>query len=93
MKAIESVNWDTVDLDKILGDYIELPDGTQHYIEMEMLIWQCLEFMKKRGHTVDSIAKDAFDTMKRHPGSEFDGIFKTAIMAYCREWVRINHGR
>jgi hypothetical protein len=93
MEAISKVDWDTVDYDKIIGDYLIFAGGTRHYIEMDMLHWYWLQFMLRKGQTVDNIARHAREVMAECPGSDFDELVRAGILAYGREWVRLTEGR
>jgi hypothetical protein len=97
MQAIEKVNWDAVDYDKIIGDYLPMPDGSQHYIEMDMLHWYTLDFMsKQRPDAPAKLVKDTLKLLVDAPDveeGEFDDLLKIGIMAWGREWIRQTEGR
>ncbi|QCI63956.1 hypothetical protein [Phreatobacter stygius] len=97
MKAIEKVDWETVDFDKVVGDYVPLPDGSQHYIEMDMLHWHVLLFIAERGEPLEDVAQDALNVIADTPGTNFeehfDELFKAGIMAFGRQWVLLTTGK
>lgn len=97
MQAIENVNWDTVDYDKVIGDYLPMPDGSKHYIEMDMLYWYTLDFMiKQRPDALTTSIRITLDLLRENPDAGddyFDELFKIGIMAWGREWIRQTEGR
>lgn len=93
MSAIEKVDWDTVDFDLVVGDYIEMPDGTQHYIEMTMLHWYWLDFMGQQEVSVQEAVKMAENVLKDCPDANFDDVLRLGLLAWGREWTLQTEGR
>ena len=92
MRFFEKVDWDTVDYDKVVGHQVPLPDGSQHFIEMDMLHWYWVEFMQEQGETIEDVIAEALDILTEEPDTDLDELIKTGILAWGREWVRITEG-
>jgi hypothetical protein len=92
MKAIEKINWETADLDKVIGDYIPMLDGSEHYIELDLLHWNLLQFMMERGDAYQEMIKD---TLEAAAGVTefFDVLIREGIFTFNREYIRIATGR
>lgn len=92
MKAIEKINWDTADLDMVIGDYIPMLDGSEHYIEMDLLHWALLKFMMERGDAYQSLLKDVQE-LKPIDAEQFDHLVRFGIFRFNREYIRFTTGR
>jgi elongation factor P--beta-lysine ligase len=92
MSTILNVNWDTVDYDKKVADYINMPDGTQRVIEMTMLHWYIVSFMTEHGYTpLSDLINDIVEELNADPEAdfeeEFDDLLRLAIMTWGRTWI------
>ncbi|MCW2308958.1 hypothetical protein [Rhodobium gokarnense] len=58
---------------------------------MTYLHWYSLEFMMKRGHTVEGVAQDVIDAIQENSGDfrRFDECFRTAVYSYISERVKM----
>jgi hypothetical protein len=81
MEAISKVDWDTIDYDKAIGDYLVFADGTRHYIEMDMQHWYWRKFLLRKGQKVDNIARHAREVMTECSGYDSDEMVRASILA------------
>ncbi len=104
MDALENFDWKRLEqadvrlelLDKIVGSYIPMPDGSQHYVEIPMYAWYWLrrmhtsesEFKSFAQETLDAIAEADLETESQYTGdewnAEFQHVYQTLIMAKAR---------
>lgn len=101
MDSIVNVNWDTVDWDLEVANYIRMPDGTQRILTMSMLHWYWVQFMEEHGETrFRDLIRDALKAMEieytpTDPDwdEDFDYLVKHGIMAWARSWIELTEGR
>jgi len=96
--ALEGVDWKNIDDDKLVSDYIEMPDGSHRVVQLTMLHWYLINFrVKEVGVPLTPIIQDIIDTVKADPEAdldkEFDYLLGTCILAWGREWIRVTEGR
>lgn len=95
MHILFCTDWDKVDLDEVVGHDIVMPDGSRRFIEMSYLHWYALEFMMKRGHTTQGLAKDIIEIIERNNGSmdDFSECFQTGLLSYISSRVKSEQER
>jgi len=74
MRAIENINLDELtaeQLDRIIGDYFDIPGHDKLYIEMTLLHWYWLKERQKRGETPEDYILDTLDFLEDE-GAEYD---------------------
>lgn len=98
LEDFKDVDWGSPDFDdnKVVGNYLPLPDGTPHYIEMSMLHWYWAWFMvNKADEKLENLTKDILEVIDGAAidPEEFDDLLRLGLMTFGKRWVKNTTGR
>lgn len=98
LEDFKDVDWDTVDNDKVVGNYIPMPDGSLHYIEMSMLHWYWAYFyVVELKSGLEYFARNALEVKAANKSGEeglsFDELVRHGLMVFGKQWVKETTGR
>jgi hypothetical protein len=96
MEALEGFDWTVLErketrvelLEKVIGSYVPMPDGSQHYIEMPMIAWYWMHRLIARGRDMKTYAQTALDAMY-----ETEPAFDEEQFNECYEIIIMSSGK